>query len=168
LLLQGGELDVPEPRCIAARMGHGSGDSGGCSALHEMARATLLRSGAVEGVNTAVSERGADVVRMLTGMKQAKADIHAANWGNAQQELRIAHARAELSDWQLLHASAELIAAMKDPHGTASMPEDARVGRLLDGSTNMHAQKVEVKRAKLAGVTEKVRACALPPHCAHG
>lgn len=95
-------------------LGGGSGGDGGASsALHEMSHALLLRRPVVESVNAAVVERGENVVAMLTDLKRAAADIHAARWGNAQQDLRTQHARAELADWQLLHANAELLALIK-------------------------------------------------------
>lgn len=87
-------------------------------------------------------------------MKQA---IFLAAWENQQCELRIGHATEELKEMQIVTITKELQAIMNNP-SIAANDQDARLGKLMEGSTISFKQQCAMRSMRLTRLTERVAA----------
>ena len=93
----------------------------------------------------------------MKGLKELKQAIFLAAWENQQCELRIGHATEELKEMQIVTITKEMQAAMNNPGGAVN-DQDARLGKLMEGSTMSFKQQCAMRSTRLTRLTERVAA----------
>ncbi|KAL6750436.1 hypothetical protein V8C86DRAFT_850373 [Haematococcus lacustris] len=124
--------------------------------LAHMSDARLLHQRSVEGVNAIVLEKGGEQLALLQKLARLATAMHCAKWEVAAGDLRVAHARAALSDLQLLHATQELQAVLRDPSSLQRLEGGPRLQATLEAATRSHAQRMALKQRTLQQMTQKL------------